>query len=42
MLHKFEDDDHFEGRIRQAELQYILSSKAGLTTLAENYVGLPY
>lgn len=42
MLHKFEDDHHFDGRIRQAELQYILSSKAGLTTLAENYVGLPY
>lgn len=42
MLHQFEDDWQFDGRIRDAELSYILSSKAGLTTLAENYVGLPY
>lgn len=42
MLHTFDDHNQFEGRIREAELQYILSSKAGLTTLSENYVGLPY
>ena len=42
MLHQFDDDWQFGGRIRDAELSYILSSKAGLTTLAENYVGLPY
>ena len=42
MLHQFDDDWQFDGRIRDAELSYILSSKAGLTTLAENYVGLPY
>ena len=42
MLHTFDDHNQFKGRIREAELQYILSSKAGLTTLSENYVGLPY
>ena len=42
MLHTFGDQNEFDGRIRDAELQYILSSKAGLTTLSENYVGLPY
>ncbi len=42
MLHTFEDQNEFDGRIRDAELQYILSSKAGLTNLSENYVGLPY
>ncbi|WP_430475667.1 4-hydroxybenzoate 3-monooxygenase [Thalassospira lucentensis] len=42
MLHTFGDQNEFDGRIRDAELQYILSSKAGLTNLSENYVGLPY
>jgi len=32
----------FEDRIRLAELEYVLSSPAALTTLAENYVGLPF
>ena len=32
----------FEDRIRLAELEYVLSSRAALTTLAENYVGLPF
>ncbi len=34
--------DRFEDRIRRAELEYVLSSRAALTTLAENYVGLPF
>jgi len=42
MLHTFGDQKEFDGRIRDAELEYILSSKAGLKTLSENYVGLPY
>lgn len=28
--------------MQQAELDYVTSSEAGLTTIAENYVGLPY
>ena len=34
--------DGFEDRIRLAELEYVLSSEAALTSLAENYVGLPF
>lgn len=41
MLHRFGDED-FDQRITQAELDYVTSSQAGLTTIAENYVGLPY
>lgn len=33
--------DGFDDRIRLAELEYVLSSEAALTSLAENYVGLP-
>jgi p-hydroxybenzoate 3-monooxygenase len=42
MLHRFGDENSFDGRVRQAELDYVLSSQAGKTMLAENYVGLPY
>lgn len=41
VLHKF-DGDAFSERIQQAELAYYTSTRAGLTTIAENYVGLPY
>lgn len=41
VLHKF-DDDPFNRRIQQAELAYFTSTDAGRTTIAENYVGLPY
>ncbi|WP_108124943.1 4-hydroxybenzoate 3-monooxygenase [Saccharospirillum mangrovi] len=41
MLHRFGDDD-FDQRIAQAELDYVTGSEAGLKTIAENYVGLPY
>lgn len=41
LLHRFETETEFEHKIKQAELSYILNSQAGLTTLAENYVGLP-
>ena len=42
MLHSFAEDDAFGRRIRDAELDYTLSSVAARTALAENYVGLPY
>lgn len=41
ILHKFSDDS-FNQRIQEAELDYYTSSVAGRTTIAENYVGLPY
>ncbi|HEX7382368.1 MAG TPA: 4-hydroxybenzoate 3-monooxygenase [Nevskiaceae bacterium] len=41
LLHRF-DDDGFTQRIQKAEQDYYTSTKAGLTNIAENYVGLPY
>ncbi|GAB3677211.1 4-hydroxybenzoate 3-monooxygenase [Salinisphaera aquimarina] len=41
-LHKFSEDDDFNARIQRAELDYYTRSTAGLTTIAENYVGLPF
>jgi p-hydroxybenzoate 3-monooxygenase len=42
MLHRFDDDTPFQRRMQLAELDYITGSHAGMTTLAENYVGLPF
>ena len=41
MLHKFPDTGEFGARIQLAELDYLVSSQAASTSLAENYVGLP-
>jgi p-hydroxybenzoate 3-monooxygenase len=40
MLHRFPDDDGFMRGLRRAQLEYVCSSQAAATTLAENYVGL--
>jgi p-hydroxybenzoate 3-monooxygenase len=40
MLHLIGDADDFEHKLQLAELDYVVSSKAAATTLAENYVGL--
>lgn len=42
MLHHFPDSDGFSQRIADSELAYFVDSAAGRTTIAENYVGLPY
>ena len=42
LLHRFPDQGDFGRRIQEAELDYLSSSKAAQTSLAENYVGLPY
>jgi p-hydroxybenzoate 3-monooxygenase len=42
MLHRFRDHTPFERRMQLAELDYVTGSLAGATTLAENYVGLPF
>ena len=42
MLHKFPDNGEFGARIQLAELDYVTHSKAAMTSLAENYVGLPF
>jgi p-hydroxybenzoate 3-monooxygenase len=41
MLHRFPGRDPFEDRLQLAELDYVTSSRAASTALAENYVGLP-
>ena len=41
MLHKFDVDSDFDRKRQVAELDYVTSSRAAMTTLAENYVGLP-
>jgi p-hydroxybenzoate 3-monooxygenase len=41
MLHRFDPEDRYRHRIQIAELEYVTSSTAAATTLAENYVGLP-
>jgi p-hydroxybenzoate 3-monooxygenase len=40
-MHKF-SDDAFAHRLQLAELDYLSGSSAALTSLAENYVGLPF
>jgi p-hydroxybenzoate 3-monooxygenase len=42
LLHEFPDSDAFSRKIQEVERDYPTSSQAGLTTIAENYVGLPY
>jgi p-hydroxybenzoate 3-monooxygenase len=42
LLHRFEQHSPYERRVQQAELEYIASSPAARTTIAENYVGLPF
>ncbi len=41
MLHRFPGSDSFQYRVQLAELDYVTSSRAAGSALAENYVGLP-
>lgn len=41
LMHRFPDSDAFDRRMQVADLDYIASSVAAQTTIAENYVGLP-
>lgn len=42
LLHRFDDVDAVSRRLQQAEFEYLRMSRAAQTSLAENYVGLPY
>ena len=42
MLHRYSENGEFGVKMQQAELDYLFSSEAAMTALAENYVGLPY
>jgi p-hydroxybenzoate 3-monooxygenase len=41
LLHRFASHSPFERQVQRAELDYIFSSTAASTAMAENYVGLP-
>ncbi|MCE8547941.1 4-hydroxybenzoate 3-monooxygenase [Ruegeria pomeroyi] len=42
LLHTFPDSIAYDQKLQQTDLQYLFSSEAALTSLAENYVGLPF
>jgi p-hydroxybenzoate 3-monooxygenase len=42
LLHTFEEDDAYGRRLQTSYLDYVTSSESAATTLAENYVGLPF
>lgn len=42
LLHRFPETGSFGQRVQQAELDYLVGSRAASAALAENYVGLPY
>ena len=42
MLHRAPDDDAFGRRMQRSQLEYVTHSIAAATSLAENYVGLPF
>jgi p-hydroxybenzoate 3-monooxygenase len=41
LLHRLPDAGGFDRKMQQAELEYLVSSRAAATAMAENYVGLP-
>ncbi len=41
LMHRFPETDAFGQKMQEAELDYLVHSKAASTALAENYVGLP-
>ena len=42
MLHRPEGGDPFDAQLQLSQLRYVTSSTAAATSLAENYVGLPW
>lgn len=42
MLHRFPEQGPFNERLQRAELDYLAHSDAAMSSLAENYVGLPF
>jgi p-hydroxybenzoate 3-monooxygenase len=42
LMHRLHEETSFEAQMQRAELDYLASSTAAQTALAENYVGLPF
>jgi len=41
LMHQFPESGSFGQKIQEAELDYLINSRAASLSLAENYVGLP-
>jgi len=42
LLHNYPDAIAYDQRLQDTDLEYLFSSEAAMTSLAENYVGLPF
>ena len=42
MLHTFPETPDYDQKLKEIDMSYLFSSDAALSSLAENYVGLPY
>ena len=42
LLHNFPDSIEYDKKLQKTDMEYLFSSEAALTSLAENYVGLPF
>lgn len=42
LLHTFPDNISYDNKLQKTDMEYLFSSEAALTSLAENYVGLPF
>lgn len=42
LLHNFPDNIEYDKKLQQTDMDYLFSSEAAMTSLAENYVGLPF
>jgi p-hydroxybenzoate 3-monooxygenase len=42
MLHRADGDNPFDFRRQLAELEYLVGSRAAMTSLAESYTGAPF
>ena len=42
MLHTFPDSIPYDQKLQETDLDYLFSSDAAMSSLAENYVGLPF
>jgi p-hydroxybenzoate 3-monooxygenase len=42
LLHNFPDSLDYDKKLQRTDIEYLFSSEAAMTSLAENYVGLPF
>lgn len=42
LLHTFPENSAYDQKLQQTDLEYLLSSRRAMQSLAENYVGLPF